>query len=58
MLAIFSNMAFAADCDKACTFDFKPVCAKNEFGFTQEFSNKCVFDFANCLSSNSKIFIL
>ncbi|KAF9122473.1 hypothetical protein BGW39_009721 [Mortierella sp. 14UC] len=41
-------------CNKACTREYKPVCAKLMSGETQTFSNKCTLDVFNCEHPNEK----
>ncbi|KAG0274155.1 hypothetical protein BGZ95_010052 [Linnemannia exigua] len=41
-------------CNKACTREYRPVCAKLQSGETQTFGNKCTLDVFNCEHPNEK----
>ncbi|KAF9307004.1 hypothetical protein BGZ74_001125 [Mortierella antarctica] len=36
------------NCEKACTDDYRPICARSNTGELKEFGNSCMFDIAVC----------
>ncbi|KAF9087274.1 hypothetical protein BGX29_000910 [Mortierella sp. GBA35] len=42
-------------CNKACTKDYRPVCAKLQSGETKTFGNKCTMDVFQCENPTEKV---
>ena len=45
------NRSLWRQCDFVCEEQYKPVCAVDETGVMQTFSDRCIFELANCVST-------
>ncbi|GFG39792.1 hypothetical protein Cfor_12903, partial [Coptotermes formosanus] len=50
-LAPLPNRLLWRQCDSVCEEQYQPVCAVDETGVMQTFSNRCKFELANCMSA-------
>ncbi|KAG0015628.1 hypothetical protein BGZ81_011589 [Podila clonocystis] len=48
LVAVSAAPAAPVDCPKACTMDYRPVCAKSSTGTLQVFGNACTLKAHNC----------
>ncbi|PSN33320.1 Vasotab, partial [Blattella germanica] len=58
VLAFIGLATAEKECSPICTLEYVPVCGGGEGGETKTFSNKCEFNYYNCVNSEKPLKLL